>query len=313
MAVLGDDWTFLILRQAFWGVTRFENFLSNLAVSRARLSDRLKYLTGIGVMERRPYQTRPERFEYVLSEMGLDLFEMALLIHQWADRWRGDQLDSNIEKRHRPCGAHLSMGFQCASCDEPIAPGTIVEDTGYRCRLVDRIDGLLHRWQRRKAAPKHSSSFDPVSYALEAFGDRWSLLIIDAILSGIHRFDDIQRRLDVARNILTNRLVHLESEGLVTKNAYQDAPPRYDYHPAPPARDLHDVLTATRAWGLRWLYPSDTDAKLVHRYCGQAARPKLVCTSCARPILWEDVDYADPEMKEAKAKMMATVINAGGS
>src|SRR5215831_18369237 len=90
LSVVGDRWTLLILRDAFLGVRRFEDFRSRLGTTRHRLADRLRKLVEHGVLERVPYDERPPRFEYRLTEKGRDLYPVVVSLTRWGDRWMAD-------------------------------------------------------------------------------------------------------------------------------------------------------------------------------------------------------------------------------
>ena len=85
--VVGDPWTLLIVRDALFGTTRFDDFRQSLGIPRATLSSRLDTLVEHEVMERRRYQERPERHEYVLTEKGRDLRRVMVSLLQWGDAW----------------------------------------------------------------------------------------------------------------------------------------------------------------------------------------------------------------------------------
>jgi DNA-binding HxlR family transcriptional regulator len=85
--VVGDPWTMLILRDALLGVTRFEDFFTRLAVPRATLTTRLDHLCATGVLERRRYQDRPPRDEYVLTDKGRALRPVVVILMRWGDEW----------------------------------------------------------------------------------------------------------------------------------------------------------------------------------------------------------------------------------
>jgi DNA-binding HxlR family transcriptional regulator len=91
-----------------------------------------------------------------------------------------------------------------------------------------------------------------VAQTLEAVGDWWSLLIVRDIYFGVTRFDDIQRRLGIARNTLTDRLNWLCEHGVVTRVPYGDSGNRFEYRLAEKGRDLQPVLLAMLAWGDKW-------------------------------------------------------------
>src|ERR671919_3186160 len=87
LEVIGDRWTILILRDAFYGVRRFDDLRRGLGVARNILTDRLSKLVEHGVLERVPYQDPPPRFEYRLTEKGRDLWHVVTAVRQWGDRW----------------------------------------------------------------------------------------------------------------------------------------------------------------------------------------------------------------------------------
>lgn len=88
--------------------------------------------------------------------------------------------------------------------------------------------------------------------ALEVVGEWWTLLVVWAIRNEVHRFEPIQKELDIARNILSDRLKTLETAGVVEKRLYTDRPKRYEYHLTPMGHDLDGVMTALDGWGNKW-------------------------------------------------------------
>ncbi len=99
LEVLGDRWTLLVIRDAFLGVRRFDDFQRNLGVARNVLSDRLQRLVDEGLLERQRYQERPERFEYRLTEKGIDLWPTIITLMKWGDRYYAPPEGA---PRHRP-------------------------------------------------------------------------------------------------------------------------------------------------------------------------------------------------------------------
>ena len=86
MEILGERWTFLILRESFYGVRRFSDIQRNLGIARNILSTRLQSLVAAGILERVRYQVEPERYEYRLSESGKDLYPAIVALMRWGDR-----------------------------------------------------------------------------------------------------------------------------------------------------------------------------------------------------------------------------------
>jgi DNA-binding HxlR family transcriptional regulator len=123
--VLGDRWTFLVLREAFFGVRRFGNFQRNLGIGRNVLSARLSALVEHGLLRRVRYRTEPDWYEYQLTEAGLDLFPAILTIKSWAERHLLDPEDPRLKVRHAACGAQLNPVVVCESCREPISAADV--------------------------------------------------------------------------------------------------------------------------------------------------------------------------------------------
>lgn len=121
LAQTGDAWTFLILREAFFGVSRFDGFQKSLAAAPNILTDRLKKLVTHGLLEKRPYQERPQRFEYRLTEKGIDLYPAIVLIMRWGDRWLDAGEGAPLLLVHRSCGKVSRPVLVCDRCAEPIA------------------------------------------------------------------------------------------------------------------------------------------------------------------------------------------------
>jgi len=128
-----------------------------------------------------------------------------------------------------------------------------------------------------------------VAQCLEVIGERWSLLIVRDLFLGVTRFEDFQRRLGVARNILADRLSSLVEAGVVVRVPYSEHPPRYDYRLSEKGRDLWPVITTMRQWGDRYAAPQGPPLTLVHGWCGEPTTAVLVCDHCGEPLSHRDV------------------------
>jgi DNA-binding HxlR family transcriptional regulator len=122
LSVVGDRWALLVLREAFLGVRRFEEFQTNTGAARHLLAQRLRTLTDHDVLERRRYSERPERFEYRLTEKGRDLYPVIVSLMAWGDRWMSDGNGPPIELTHQPCGHTITPALACPTCGEWIRP-----------------------------------------------------------------------------------------------------------------------------------------------------------------------------------------------
>jgi DNA-binding HxlR family transcriptional regulator len=116
LAVIGDRWTLMILRDCFLGVRRFEAFQARLGISRTIVADRLKLLVDEGVLRRAAYQEAPVRHEYRLTEKGLDLYPVVMAIVNWGDRHYAGADGPPILHRHKACGCDFHPVSTCSAC-----------------------------------------------------------------------------------------------------------------------------------------------------------------------------------------------------
>ncbi|MFJ9780400.1 winged helix-turn-helix transcriptional regulator [Amycolatopsis sp. NPDC101161] len=142
MDLLGDWWTPLVLRDAFYGVRRFDEFQQALGIARNTLADRLKRLVEEGLLEKVAYQSEPVRYDYVLTEKGRDFYPVLLAMTRWGDKWLAAEAGPPITVHHLACGHDTHAEIVCAECREPMTP----DDTrmrrgpGFPSRLAQRPD-----------------------------------------------------------------------------------------------------------------------------------------------------------------------------
>jgi DNA-binding HxlR family transcriptional regulator len=120
LAVVGDRWTLLILREAFLRVRRFEAFQQRLGVARRVLTERLATLVEAGVLEKIAYQERPFRHEYRLTRKGLDLYPVVLSLIRWGDVHYAGLEGPPVRLRHRSCGCDFHAVLTCSECGEAV-------------------------------------------------------------------------------------------------------------------------------------------------------------------------------------------------
>lgn len=119
--IVGEWWTLLVIRDAFLGVRRFEDFQRRLGVARNILTARLQRLVEDGILERRRYQEHPERFEYVLTERGRDLFPVITALREWGDRWVAGEAGPPVVVSHAACGHPVELQVVCPHCREAVS------------------------------------------------------------------------------------------------------------------------------------------------------------------------------------------------
>lgn len=124
LAVVGERWSLLVLRDAFYGVRRFEDLQRDLGIARNILADRLNALVAHGVLERRLYSERPPRYEYALTEKGRDLLPVMLALMRWGDRWEAGEKPP-VTLAHTTCGHDTEPVMVCEHCHEELALSNI--------------------------------------------------------------------------------------------------------------------------------------------------------------------------------------------
>ena len=117
---VGDRWSLLVLREAFFGVRRFEAMREKTGAARNILADRLAKLVDAGILRREPYSERPPRYEYRLTEKGLDLYPVIVTLGQWGARWGAFSVGPAISLQHKACGAVIQPTLACPECGEPV-------------------------------------------------------------------------------------------------------------------------------------------------------------------------------------------------
>ncbi len=120
LAVLGDSWSVLVLRDVHLGVTRFDDLQRDLGVARNVLTDRLERLVAGGLLHRRPYQERQPRFDYLLTERGADLMPALFAVTAWGDRWTAGDEGVPARFTHAGCGSETVATVCCSACGKPL-------------------------------------------------------------------------------------------------------------------------------------------------------------------------------------------------
>ena len=138
LEVVGEWWSMLIVRDAFLGIRRFDEFQSRLGISRNILAPRLAGLVEAGVLDKVPYQERPVRHEYRLTDKGRDLWPVLTAMRQWGDRWAAPD-GAPLELVHLGCGEVTQAALTCGGCGEPIDHRSVRAVAGPGADSGDRL------------------------------------------------------------------------------------------------------------------------------------------------------------------------------
>ena len=288
--IVADPWTFLVLREAWFGVRRFDVFRRQLGMPRGTLTARLKHLVAHAMLYRVRYRRYPERFEYRLTPKAADLYPSMLVLMHWGDRWLAER-GPPLRLQHRSCGQYMHAVVVCGGCREPVN----ITDVAYRPGPGAGVTRVAPaKRMRRSSKPenflKHRQCC--VARVMQIVRDRWTYLILREAFFGARRFHEVQRTLGVSANILTNRLQRLLDYGIFARRRYALAPERFEYRFTARGQQLHASFISLMRWGDRWLV-GDTGAPLLltHVACGLDFEPLTVCSECRQPIEMRDMKY----------------------
>ena len=147
LAVVGDRWTLLVLRDSFLGVRRFEEFQKSLKIARRVLSERLALLVVENILARVAYQAAPARYEYRLTEKGLELYPAILSLVHWGDRHYAGRQGPPLIHTHLKCGHDFRSILSCSECGEAVSPREVRAR-----RATPAAPSRLRRAARRSAS-----------------------------------------------------------------------------------------------------------------------------------------------------------------
>ena len=274
--VVGDRWALLILRDAFLGRTRFEQFRQHTGASRTTLTRRLESLLQADVLYKK---SLGKRFEYKLTEKGLGLFQASLLSWNWESKWTDVSPEVlPVSLFHTACGHALVPKAVCHHCQQALQVGDVKWP-----ELVTAIDSQFSTMQsfnkRRVRASAVTDSQDlSLAYVSDLIGDRWTLMLLIASFLAENRYDGFQKNLNIASNILTDRLNLLVDVNVFKRHRYQDNPPRYEYRLTQKGKSLYPLVMVIRQWVLQWL--PNANETLIHKQCGQPLNIDVQCGEC---------------------------------
>lgn len=292
LEIVGDPWSYLVLREIFLRLRRFDEIQSSLGVARNILSARLDHLVSRGVLVRRLYHERPPRFEYRLTEMGRDLYPSLIAMIHWGDTWLAGDAGPPL---HLPdsCGHGFHGELTCSVCGDPMGAHDVRYADGPGAGAAARPEG---RRARRTSNPEAYERGRACSVArtLKILGDPWTFLVLREAFFSVRRFDEIQARLDIARNILADRLSILVRNGVLERRPYQSRPKRLEYRLTDKGRGLYPSIAAMIAWGDRWL-ADETGPPLAlrHKGCGEVFTPVIACSACGQAVSAREVTWSD--------------------
>lgn len=279
--MVGDAWAWLIMYEsAIRGVTRFEDFQQHLGIARSTLTARLDALCSSGLLAKTARRYRP-------TAPGQEFTLCLLMAMNWGERWAPTPGGRPMAVEHVECGGHDGVEMRCARCArtaiakevsfEEMPPAPAAPASGRA-----RVPGLelLER-----------NGPNPVARTLKVTGDRWSSLVLRGAFFGLRRFDEFERSLGIAPNILSNRLGKLVELDVLRKVPYLTQPRRYEYRLTARGLDLYPMYLAMLSWGVTWTDADPTWLRLRHLPCGEDLRPQACCRACGQEVTSGDLRF----------------------
>ena len=281
LMVLGDSWTSAVLMGAFTGVNQFDVWIDRLGIPRATLANRLARLIDLGLMRKRSYGERPTRQGYRLTQAGLKLYDHVLMFWVWERRWgqRGSTLPTALV--HRSCGHSFTPVLACSACHCKTGVGDLTLTLEVNPVLLERAAQTVRNG--RVARDDHSGIGLRV--------DRWSLLIINAVILGCHHFDQLVHVLGISSSVLARRLAAMEQSRLLLCQDDMRDNRRRRYRLTPASRDLFAYLVCMSNWASHHHLHQSASIRPLHKACGQDFVPEVLCSCCAQPVHPWDVVF----------------------
>ena len=281
--VVGDAWSWLVMRESvLYDVRRFSQFQARLGIARSTLAARLRQLAAGGLLAEHPQASGPE---YLPTESGRDFLACLMVAMRWGDRWYFNESSRPTAAIHDGCGQPLEAVLRCDECHEVISAHDV---TASRAAPFNPSPRLSRRRTPDLSLLERNRTCS-IARTLSVIGEQWTSLLIREAFFGTRRFDDFQRNLAIAPNILSGRLRRLVEQEILVAAPYGDWPVRHEYRLTERGLDLYQLPLATLSWGQRWLGTNDSDIHLTHTTCGHKLQPLLTCDRCAAPITRKDI------------------------
>jgi DNA-binding HxlR family transcriptional regulator len=290
--VIGDRWTLLILRSAFYGVNRFDALQLATGASRSTLTRRLNALIEHEIFYKHPYSVAANRFEYRFTEKGLGLQGPSLLAAKWESDWKtADHVDMKGRLFHRHCNAYMEPKVVCRACKQDL----VFEEVTWpqlSQHLASQLDEIrTYNTQHRKRVTSTGDADLGNSNLASLIGDRWTLLVLIAAFFGVQRYDAFLVSLKTPPSVLSERLKQLVSNNIFDKVEYQTNPPRHNYKLTNKGSALFPFVMTLRQWVAGNLNSEAPSSPLTHSSCGMPLVIDIVCGQCEHKPWPADVEF----------------------
>lgn len=295
--MIGDLPSLLILESIWLQTHRFSQIQQRTSLPKAMVSNRLQKLQEARIVRKRPCRGDSSRFDYLLSDIGLDLYWVTLMLHRWEQRWARTPKAFRVSLIHTGCGHTTIPTPICGHCHEEFDVNDVIWEPGPGLGLMQ--PNYMRRRLRRALATSTENALLFTDSA-ELLGDRWCALVIRSLLMGVDRYDQILEDTAIATNILSERLKWLVEFEAIEAIPVGDNYGRKRYQLTDKGSDFAPVLIMLQAWGDRhFAAPEGVPIVVRHKRCGAVLQPTVACSHCGEPMSPGDTR---PQIAEAVAR-----------
>lgn len=289
LLIIGDQWSMLIVREAFRQARRFQDFKDRLGISDPVLTQRLRSLVADEVFETHQYSQRPPRSEYHLTKRGRDLWQVFVALWEWELRWAPRTGSHAPQLIHDTCGHSTTPVFGCQNCG---AIGVTHRHTRARRREGTTFAQSNPARRYRRSPIRADLEGSPGAPSLAMLGDRWTISVLGAGMLRIRRFGDIRRELEISPFLLSERLQTFVDNGVMEHVPITADVRRKEYRLLPKGLDMMPVFAITNDWANRWFPDPDGPAlEIIHEYCGEMLVPGWWCNGCGQLLERETIHF----------------------
>lgn len=287
LGLLGDEWNLLIIRLAFLGARRYKDWHDQLGIANSVLSSRLNGLIDAGVFVRVPYQKRPLRHEYRLTECGKDLWQVLLTIWDWESQWVKDRPVPLPPMVHLECGNNASPILKCGSCKKPAGAKDVrgvFGPSGSFERSVPRAT------TRRRSVTTDNGGIGLYSETISLIGNRWSATAMAAVFFGAGRFTDFLQLMTAPPLIVADRLKTFCDIGVLERTVPTKGSSRFEYRLSSKGYAVFPLVLTLIYWGDLWFRSPEGPAMIfTHLECKCDLVPTLYCSVCDHELVRKQI------------------------
>ena len=309
LGLLGDEWNLTIVKLAIMsGVRRYKEFRDSLGIANSVLTVRLRRLTEAGVFTLRQYSYAPQRYEYVLTERGRELWQVLVTIWSWEAIWVTEHIEPLPAMYHKACGEELSPVMHCRACGQPAGIHDVRGTSGPSGGFARSVPQATTR--RRSAGGSPGPGL--VAQTIELIGNRWSASALFAAFLGARRFTDMLTMMGAPPAIVSDRLRTFCRMGVLETRLTSATSGRVEYRLTDKGRAFFPHVMVMLDWGDKWFRASEGPATmLTHTSCGGQFRPVLHCAVCGLELHGSQIQVGGDHPKAAEPRQPAEVGGHG--